>query len=106
MTSTRELIKAGADVNVKNNGGDSPLHAAALQGEIACLRELLEQGADPKVTNKSNKTAKDIALENSKKKCVNLLDQVELIYKEKRLFNSDTQPMFNGAPKKRKSLKL
>ena len=47
MRIAKLLIKSGADVNMKNNGGRTPLHAAVLQNRIDIVRLLLESGADP-----------------------------------------------------------
>ncbi|XP_074848186.1 ankyrin repeat domain-containing protein 53 [Carettochelys insculpta] len=40
------LIGKGADVNVKNQGGTTPLHKAASEGRLDCIIELVEAGAD------------------------------------------------------------
>jgi cytohesin len=47
MRIAKLLIKSGADVNMKNNGGRTPLHAAVLRNRIDIVRLLLESGADP-----------------------------------------------------------
>ncbi|XP_007064082.2 ankyrin repeat domain-containing protein 53 [Chelonia mydas] len=40
------LIGKGADINVQNQGGTSPLHKAASEGRLDCIIELVEAGAD------------------------------------------------------------
>nr|XP_005291563.1 ankyrin repeat domain-containing protein 53 [Chrysemys picta bellii] len=40
------LIGKGADINVQNQGGTSPLHKAASEGRLNCIIELVEAGAD------------------------------------------------------------
>ncbi|XP_038256481.1 ankyrin repeat domain-containing protein 53 [Dermochelys coriacea] len=40
------LIGKGADINVQNQGGMSPLHKAASEGRLDCIIELVEAGAD------------------------------------------------------------
>lgn len=58
------LLSGGADVNVRNNAGRSPLHMAVQNagstGVAACVDILLRWGADEAAVDKSGKTAADI----------------------------------------------
>uniref|UniRef100_A0A663EAR2 Oxysterol-binding protein n=1 Tax=Aquila chrysaetos chrysaetos TaxID=223781 RepID=A0A663EAR2_AQUCH len=85
-----DLLKAGADVNVLNDMGDTPLHRAAFTGRKLnkpkppdinctdqmgntplhcaayrahkhCALKLLKNGADPKIRNKNDQTPLDLA---------------------------------------------
>ncbi|XP_075144171.1 fibronectin type 3 and ankyrin repeat domains protein 1, partial [Leptodactylus fuscus] len=47
----RRLIAAGADVNVKDKDGKSPLMVAALNNHERLVRLLIEKGADGGITN-------------------------------------------------------
>lgn len=40
------LIDQGADVNVRDGKGKTPLHCAAVTANLECMRTLLENGAD------------------------------------------------------------
>uniref|UniRef100_A0A8C0GGA2 Ankyrin repeat domain 53 n=1 Tax=Chelonoidis abingdonii TaxID=106734 RepID=A0A8C0GGA2_CHEAB len=40
------LIGKGADINIQNQGGTSPLHKAASEGRLNCIIELVKAGAD------------------------------------------------------------
>ncbi len=44
---TKMLLKSGADTNLAMSNGMTPLHIAAESGNIAVLRLLLSNGADP-----------------------------------------------------------
>ena len=58
MTS---LIEAGADPNVVDTGGVSPLHRAVRCRCTGAVRALLAHGADPGLRNKSGSTPVDLA---------------------------------------------
>ncbi|KAI4155893.1 MAG: hypothetical protein LQ340_000673 [Diploschistes diacapsis] len=53
----RILLKMGAEIDRKNDEGDTPLALAALSGEVEMIRMLLEKGAEVDTKNNSGKTA-------------------------------------------------
>jgi uncharacterized protein len=57
------LLKAGADPNVRQNGGFTALHAAAQNGDAAMARDLLDHGAEVDPTTQDGRTALAIAEE-------------------------------------------
>ena len=70
MNILRLLVKNGADVNLKNNSGATPLMAAVHQETIFdinldYLKELIRLGADKKAMNDENKTALDVFKDNN-----------------------------------------
>ncbi|GLH09593.1 Ankyrin repeat and KH domain-containing protein mask [Gryllus bimaculatus] len=56
-----ELLRRGADANLKCKKGESPLHRSSAYGHVECVRVLLAAGADKAAKNDNNKTALDIA---------------------------------------------
>jgi ankyrin repeat protein len=52
----KELLKKGANPNIKNEKGRTPLHAAAYKGHVEVARLLLEHGADPNTQDKDGNT--------------------------------------------------
>jgi ankyrin repeat protein len=56
------IENAGADMNQPNHKGEVPLLEAASKGRMDIVRYLVEQGADPKVTNTDGETVLHIAL--------------------------------------------
>jgi len=50
------LIRSGAKVNVKDDGGKTPLHLAALSGYVGVVKLLVEAGAELNATDKFGHT--------------------------------------------------
>ncbi|CAG5122612.1 unnamed protein product, partial [Candidula unifasciata] len=55
------LLFYGAEMDVRNSCGNTPLHVCALSNQEACARVLLFRGADPAVLNYNNQTADQAA---------------------------------------------
>lgn len=55
------LIEAGADVNTRNNQGDTPLHIACQNKLFGFVPMLLNAGANPNMINQVNMFPKDYA---------------------------------------------
>jgi len=51
MAMARQLLKAGADPNIQNRFGCSPLFDVAMEDNVEAVKLLLEFGADPDVMN-------------------------------------------------------
>lgn len=54
------LLKNGADLNIKNSQGYTPLMLAVIKNNIDMVRALLEAGVDISVTDNKGRTAKEI----------------------------------------------
>jgi ankyrin repeat protein len=57
------LIENGADVNVKQQAGSTPLHSAAQNGNLELLILLLEKGAHVDIRMEGGKLPADLARE-------------------------------------------
>ncbi len=55
------LLKSGADVNVRDNSGTTPLHLAVKNGNQEIVALLLENKADPNARNNAGETPLDYA---------------------------------------------
>lgn len=60
----RILLDAGANPNVRQSAGWTPLHAAAMNGDLASVDLLLASGADPSATNEEGRSVADLANES------------------------------------------
>ncbi len=67
------LLDAGSPVNVEE-GGNSPLHGAALVGQTGMVQWLLDHDADPYAKDYEGKTPLDRAQENGHADAVALLE--------------------------------
>ena len=57
LPAIKRSIAAGADVNVSDKTGTTPLMYAAAYSDVNCMRMLLNRGAAPNVVNKVGATA-------------------------------------------------
>lgn len=55
------LLQCGADANSIGDLGNTPLHTAALMGQLACAEILLSHGANLEIRNEFGETAMNIA---------------------------------------------
>ena len=61
MRGVKLLLKLGANLNVRNKSGDTPLHIAVEEGRIEIVEILLEAGADIQVEDHENNTPLHLA---------------------------------------------
>lgn len=75
LDEVKMLIESGmADVNATNPAeGATALHGAAYEGNVDCLRYLLENGADVSINDDDGWTSLHAAVCGKKRKCVELL---------------------------------
>jgi hypothetical protein len=64
---TALLLERGADVTSSTADGWTPLHGAAVEGELGTVRLLLERGADPNAPTHAGRTPLDIARDDATK---------------------------------------
>lgn len=69
----KTLVKRGADVNHRYEGGVSPLMEASLNGNVDLVNFLLENGADPNAKTKDGKSPISFAMEKNHSKVVEAL---------------------------------
>ena len=72
-STVKDVIASGANVNVKDEHGNTPLLEAARNGHDDVVRALLAAGADAKAKNEDGKTALMLALQNSHEDAVRAL---------------------------------
>lgn len=70
-----ELIKAGIDVNVRNDMKETPLHLAVYGGYILAVDQLLDYGADIDAANDSMETCLFYAVRKTQPAIIRLLLQ-------------------------------
>jgi ankyrin repeat protein len=62
MPAVRYLVEElGADVNLRDHNGYTPLHHAAARGDDEMIRYLVEKGADVKAVARTGQTTVDMA---------------------------------------------
>jgi ankyrin repeat protein len=71
--TVRLLLEQGADVNMAQAGGYTPLHQAAANGRADLVGILLEAGANPATLCHRGKAPADYALERRHEAVVQLL---------------------------------
>ena len=68
-----QLANAGANLNLQDVGGDTPLHFAALAGNVQAIDTLLKFQVDGNIKNNRGKTPLDVARDEGEEEIVNLL---------------------------------
>ncbi|MBN8829005.1 MAG: ankyrin repeat domain-containing protein [Sphingobacteriia bacterium] len=58
------LLEKGANINIQDKYGDTPIHAAAALGNIEIIKFLYENGAKVNATNYDNETPLALAIKN------------------------------------------
>jgi ankyrin repeat protein len=71
----RRLLAAGADPNMRDQWGDSPLMYAASLGDAGLVKELLDRGATAHGHNDTMSTALDLARQGQHPEVVRLLQE-------------------------------
>ena len=62
--------EAGAEINIEDEAGWTPLQVAARNGHVACVAQLIKWGAHLDSTNKNGWTALMAASRNGRLECV------------------------------------
>ena len=70
------LLEHGADLNLKDNEGNTALFHAVMSINVKTIQLLLQSGAKIGDVNSSGRTALDLAKRDNPKKTVNLLETV------------------------------
>ncbi|KAM6442891.1 fibronectin type 3 and ankyrin repeat domains protein 1 [Liasis olivaceus] len=86
------LINAGANVNIKDKDGKTPLMVAALNNQEDLVSLLLERGADPDIKNEFGKGALEMA------RGLNRQSVVSIIEEKKKQLSSTSVDLAASAP--------
>lgn len=101
----RVLLEAGADINVRNTKGSTPLMAAAFHGKLDALRQLLDAGADRHLRNNDNTNAEGFAKVRGSPEAVEMLSQnADEIFSYTRMGDRLIEEVFNFRALERISL--
>lgn len=65
VKTIRTLLDAGADINLQDKNGATPLHRAVRTRCAAAVECLLQSGCDPRLKNKPGSTAFHLAVQNT-----------------------------------------
>jgi len=71
----RALLEHGADVNARQEGGWTALHAASQNGDVEMVRLLIAAGADVQARADNQQNALDLALGKGHQAVVDVLDE-------------------------------
>ncbi len=78
---TYRLIAMGADVNVRNEAGQTPLMSATEKGYADMVQVLIQNGANPKLANNKGESALTIALMKGYTRIAESLEMAEATHK-------------------------
>jgi ankyrin repeat protein len=72
LQTVQVLLDHGAPVGARVEGGATPLHSAAFNGNLAIVDALLARGADPHAAKEDGKTPLDLAREQQREDVLEL----------------------------------
>lgn len=72
------LLQAGADVNVRDKAGKTPLMVAVLNNHVELVKLLLDSGADHHLKNEYGAGAADMAKAFGRQNIIHLLDKISM----------------------------
>ncbi|XP_051724288.1 fibronectin type 3 and ankyrin repeat domains protein 1-like [Ctenopharyngodon idella] len=72
------LLQAGAEVNVRDKAGKTPLMVAVLNNHVELVKLLLDSGADHHMKNEYGAGAADMAKAFGRQNIINLLDKISM----------------------------
>lgn len=75
----KALYKHGADINIGNFKGETPLYKAVEDGDLEAVTFFLEKGTDPEIKNYNQKSPLDLAKAYDYKKIITLLEDQQVI---------------------------
>lgn len=81
---TSRLIAMGADVNVRNAAGQTPLMFATEKGYADMVQVLIQSGADPRLVNNQGESALTIALMKGYTRIAESLELAEASHRNER----------------------
>ena len=97
VTVVKYLVSIGADVNVRNSNGGTPLHRAAWNdSNVEVLRYLVSQGADINIRNRDGRTPLDIARNNGHTEMVQFLESIQVSSAGSQSFRSSFSNIFEA----------
>ena len=100
LPAIKAFIDAGADVNSRNESGNSPLHEAAIRGATKAVKLLLDKGADTTALNHDGHTPADVAATRNHIDVANMIDRTTRLREPARraadLYNDPSTPGLGG----------
>jgi hypothetical protein len=75
VTKVESLLKAGADVDAQDGGGDTVLIGAAMYGHVEIVKVLLQAGASVNAKNIYDNTALSLAAEHGHPELIDILKE-------------------------------
>jgi ankyrin repeat protein len=106
VDAVRGLIRAGADMNVRNDYGATPLTEAAEAGNVEIIGQLLKAGADPESSNDDGQTALMILARTSNIPAAQLLLKHRAKVNAVEKFRGQTALMWAAAERQPEMVKL